>query len=173
MIIATYLVFITMLIGIFLATFRRIRKAYCGITPLFAWFAGLFFFVVMPLFIITLNGGYSLGYVSDEWGTLDLSDPEFFFPFLTTWLSLFLCCFVVITNIPRAFKSSRIEPTLLSTSTLRRILWISAFVIILDWIINIYLAGGLGRIAFSYTLVSPRRGISWRIWSSFRAIPTP
>ena len=50
------------------------------VSPLNGWMIGLSFFIVLPLSIIVLNGGYvvpSYYQVDGAWGRLDLSDSRF------------------------------------------------------------------------------------------------
>ena len=79
-----YGMMMSVVIALFVFVFKRAMHGQNMVTPLLGWLTGLSFFLILPLCILILNGGYQMPVsygVLGYWGDLDLSDPAYIFHF--------------------------------------------------------------------------------------------
>src|SRR5258707_726682 len=80
-----YLLLLSILLVSYGKVFSRVIRNSAGLTPILGWLVGLAFFVLAPLAIMTLNGGYELPAASEVglwWAKIDLTNASFLFPYL-------------------------------------------------------------------------------------------
>jgi hypothetical protein len=131
----------------------RLRSHRKELTPLLGWTIGLGFFILAPLAIIVLNGGYqipSFYAVNDGYSRVDLSDIKYFIPFLTIWASL-LFSFMAVISCTSGLSERRTGPeVILSDSSLIRAILITASLAFLDYVATIRMVGGLESFLLSH-----------------------
>lgn len=137
----------SIVIVLFGIIFRRTMRCRDMPTPLMGWLVGLSFFLILPLCILILNGGYQMPvsyHVSGRLGNLDLSDSAYVFPFLVIWSSLMLTASTLL-----AVFSIRSTPTMavprytISIPKLRAIIIVSSAAILASWVLAIIWLGGI------------------------------
>ena len=152
----TMIGFYVFLLAVLLATYgsalSRVKRNSEGLTPLLGWMVGLGFFMVAPLTILTLNGGFKQPAVYDvngSWDEVNLASWIFFRPYLIIWLSLMLTCFMAwLASSKRvcegygtvAVTSRRVERAILITMALAGA----------DWLAQIWLQGGVAEFLLSH-----------------------
>jgi len=115
-------------------------------TPLLGWLSGLGYFVVAPLSILVLNGGYQIPTfygVNDRYASVNLSDSRYLIPVLVVWLSLLFAFQVVTLLRPGNTNSSTAWDLPLRDQKLRRVILITLAISCLDCWFTIWRAGGL------------------------------
>ena len=124
----------------------RLRGRHAALTPILGWIVGLGFFNLAPLTVMVCNGGYefpSFYNPSNSWSKVDLSDVKYFIPFLVIWMSL-LFSFLAIILLTPAIDEKRIRSEIsFNESKLRRIVFITGCITLLDYVVTIWMAGGL------------------------------
>jgi hypothetical protein len=130
---------------------NRIRKYSIGLTPLLGWMMGVTYFLVIPLTLITLNGGYRSpqSYDINGWADVDLSNVKFFRPYTLVWLSLMLNCGVAFFLGP-SFRVNEEAPGSVSRGRLERTILITMALSLAAWIVMIWLVGGLEAFLLSH-----------------------
>src|ERR1700686_704793 len=96
-----YLLLLAILLATYGSALSRVKRNSQGLTPLLGWMVGLGFFMLVPLTILTLNGGFKQPAVYDvegSWDEVNLASWIFFRPYLVIWLSLMLACLVVLLS---------------------------------------------------------------------------
>lgn len=147
-----YLLLLSVLLASYWAIWRIVVRRSSGLNPLLGWLVGLAFFVVAPLSIMTLNGGFTLPPawgVDRAWASVDLSGSNFFWPYAVVWLSLMLCCLVVYVFLERG-PSTAAPEAIISISAIKRALWITFAAAVCFWIFAIVLAGGVEQFLVSH-----------------------
>lgn len=147
-----YILLSSLLLVAYGVVWRRVVRRSPGLTPLLGWMAGLGFFVVAPLLIMTVNGGFTLPAfygVDRSWASVDLSNPAFFLPYLVVWVSLMSCCFVIYLFSTREPNLSGADADL-SRSVVRRSLWVTFAFAVCYWIFTIGMAGGVEQFLVSH-----------------------
>jgi hypothetical protein len=134
-----------MLVGAYAVVLAKVLRASRALNPLLGWMVGLAFFLLIPLTIIVLNGGFALSAkfdVSQAWGNIDLTTTKFLLSYLTVWASLMASCMVVYCFTPskaeEEWKLCEFSPRVL-----QRALWITIAISVVDWMFMIHLVGGL------------------------------
>jgi oligosaccharide repeat unit polymerase len=148
-----YISFLLVLLGTFGFVLNRVRKAFDMLTPLLGWMAGLAYFFIAPLTILTLNGGFKFSAVyvmNGNWGEVDLSKLQFLGPYLVIWLSLMFTCAVVCFLVPAPTHRRNGENQLISLRQLQRVILITTALSVLDWIVTIWLNGGIAEFLISH-----------------------
>jgi hypothetical protein len=132
------------LIGVYAAILNRVRKSSSGLTPILGWIGGLGIFLIIPLVIMTLSGRYALSSrwdVGFDWGSIDLTDSRFLFPYLMVWTSLTLSFLAIYLFLPLCAPTSR-RGCVLSRRAITRILLITMGIAVVDWALLIHMVGG-------------------------------
>jgi oligosaccharide repeat unit polymerase len=97
--IALYWCLLAILLVTYGSALSRVKRNSDGLTPLLGWLIGLGFFLIAPLTILTLNGGFkqpAVYNVNGSWDEVNLANWIFFRPYLIVWLSIMLTCFVTL-----------------------------------------------------------------------------
>ncbi len=147
-----YLALLVILLVTYWLALNKIKKNSAGLTPLLGWMVSTAFFVLGPFTILTLNGGFKFpaAYgMNGTWGEVDLSKPQFLGPYLVIWFSLMLMCAVVHLFCP-AFPPKKGDNHIVSRRRLERVILITMALSSLDWIVTIWLNGGLSDFLVSH-----------------------
>ncbi len=150
---AIYFLLLASLLLSFWKVIAMLRGRHLALTPILGWIVGLGFFILMPLTFIVLNGGYKFPdfyETSDKYGKLDLSDTSYFIPFVVIWLSLLLSFMAVIFCMSRAKPWQPRSEIDIDESRLRRIIFITAGLALLDYSVTVWLAGGVESFLLSH-----------------------
>ena len=147
-----YIFLLLVLLATFGSALNMVRKAFQGLTPILGWMVGLGYFVLAPLTVLTLNGGFKFPAeyaVSESWSNLDLSRPQYLGPYVAVWLCLMLTFAVAYFWCP-ALRSRRSVNFTVSRRRLERVLLITMALSLADWILLIWLVGGISEILVSH-----------------------
>lgn len=163
------------LLAILLATYwfalRRVKCNSQGLTPLLGWMVGLGFFLILPLTILTLHGGYELPPsegITEAWSKINLANPAFFRPYLVVWLSVMLTCvtaFFASAAVPQDSRGCAI-----SLPKLERVILLTMAFSVVDWVVLVWLVGGLAEFLVSHwylrsEILSERLGASFTLYT--------
>jgi len=112
---------------------------------------GLGFFLLVPLTILTLHGGYEMppaDGITEAWSKVNLANPVFFRPYAVIWLSLMLTCLAAYQfgASPACLESNRT----ISIPKLERVLRITMALSIVSWATMVWLVGGFAEFAVSH-----------------------
>jgi oligosaccharide repeat unit polymerase len=147
-----YLVLLSILLISYGKVFSKVVKNSAGLTPTLGWLVGLAFFVLAPLTVMTLNGGYVLPTVAEvgqSWGAVDLTKATLLIPYLVVWTCMMLVCLVV--RIFHPIGRPKIETKhALSGARLERAILITMGLTVLNWMVLVWLAGGLDEFLISH-----------------------
>ena len=133
-------------------TLWRIIRISSTLTPLLGWWVGLGYFLVAPLSMMTLLGGYEMpaSYeVGQSWSGVSFRDGSFLLPYLLVWLSLQGACLAIYVFMPAA-RSASDNGLVTSERRLERVLLISMALTVLDWVVMIRLVGGIETFLVSH-----------------------
>jgi oligosaccharide repeat unit polymerase len=143
---AIYILLLATLLFSFWEVITRLRSRYVVLTPILGWIVGLGFFILAPLTFIVLNHGYAFPDfygMNDRYAKVDLSNTSYFIPFMVIWLSLLLSFMVAIFSMPRPDARQARREVDIDESRLRRIIFTTAGLALLDYSLTIWLAGGV------------------------------
>jgi len=147
-----YLFLLATLLATYWSALRRVKQNSVGLTPLLGWLMGLGFFLLGPLTIVTLHGGYempaSAGW-TEAWTKVDLSNPVFFRAYLVIWLSLMFTCLTAFL-FGTAPASEGTKNLAVSIPRLERAVRITMVLSIIDWVLLVWLVGGFAEFAISH-----------------------
>ncbi|MGA7217222.1 MAG: hypothetical protein WBX38_02850 [Candidatus Sulfotelmatobacter sp.] len=149
--IVAYRFLLAILLAAFAFVLNRAKRSSAGLTPLLGWLMGLGFFLLVPLTIITLRGGYEMpasGGWTEAWTKVNLSNPMFFRPYVVIWLSLMLTCLTAFLSAPPSAQGAA-EPVA-SIPRLERALGITMVLSVIDWVVLVWLVGGFAQFAVSH-----------------------
>jgi hypothetical protein len=124
----------------------RLRGERLALTPILGWMAGLGYFLVAPLTLLVLNGGYTIPSFYDSnssYASVDLSNGRYLLPMLVVWLAL-LFSFQAVLLLTRKAKTD--EATLefpINERKLRSILLLTFGLSVLDHAATIWRLGGV------------------------------
>lgn len=144
---ATYFILLLSLAAMLWFTLAKIKKAYAGLTPIMGWLLGLGFFVMAPLFIMVLNGGFTLSALfgsAREWTKIDLTDEKFFWPFIKIWASLMLSFLATHYLVPKRGEQGQ-GPALerLDRRKIKKAIMTTMGLALSIWALWVWAAGGL------------------------------
>jgi hypothetical protein len=169
-------IFYLFLLAILLATYGwvlgRVKLNSGRLTPLLGWLMGLGFFLLAPLTILTVHGGYELppsGGWTEAWGKVNLSNPLFFRPYILIWLSMMLTCLAAFLFGTQPAPEGSGERGI-SILKLERALRITMVLSLIDWTILVWLVGGVAEFAVSHwylrnEMLSDRFGGSFTLYT--------
>jgi oligosaccharide repeat unit polymerase len=141
-----YLLMIGLLVFIFWKAMLKLRQREERLTPILGWMLGLGFFIVAPLTIIVLLGGYeipSFYEVNGSYSKVNLSTGEFFLPVSVIWASLLFSFLIVILLTPGEREPVRRIDARISESKLKKVLLITGGLAIFTYVAMIQMVGGL------------------------------
>jgi len=141
-----YLMMIGLLVFSFWKAMLKLRQKEARLTPILGWMLGLGFFIVAPLTIIVLLGGYeipSFYEVNANYSKVDLSTGEFFLPVAVIWASLLFSFLIVILLTPGERNAVRRIDAKINESKLKKVLLITGGLAIFTYVTMIQMVGGL------------------------------
>ena len=147
-----YLLLLSTLLASYGKVFSRVIRNSDGLTPILGWLVGMAFFVLAPLTVMTLNGGYvlpTIAEVGQSWGTIDLTNATFLIPYLVVWTCLMLACLVVRMFHPVGRRKTEAKHSLSCAKLERVILPILGFTVV-NWAVLIWLAGGVDEFLLTH-----------------------
>jgi len=162
--IVTYWLLLAILLATYASALSRVMRHSRGLTPLLGWMVGLGYFLLTPLAILTVRGGYDLPAsegISEEWTRVNLANPVFFRPYLFVWLAMMLTALAAAIASSRtasrgenassttASESHAIAPNI-SLSKLERAILIAMALSLVDWAVLIWLVGGVAEFFVSH-----------------------
>jgi oligosaccharide repeat unit polymerase len=145
-----YLILLAMLLATYWSALSRVKRHSGGLTPLLGWLIGLGFFVIAPLTILTLNGGFKQPGVYDvngSWDEVNLASWIFFRPYLVVWLAIMLACCVAWLA-----SSGQLQEGAWSNAVRRRLeraILITMALTAADWLATVWLQGGVAEFLVS------------------------
>jgi hypothetical protein len=148
------IVYSVLLLTLLLAYFRTVVAAgskYGALCPLVGWLVGLGYFILAPLSLITIHGGYELPdiyEVGNAWGAVDLSTTRFLFPYLVVWLALMGSLFVVYLFLPPSRSNTWWQH--IDVRRVERGIATTLVITVVDWTILIWLLGGVEEFLVSH-----------------------
>jgi oligosaccharide repeat unit polymerase len=143
---AIYIVLLASLLFSFWKALAKLRRRHTALTPILGWVVGLGFFILAPFTFIVLNGGYEFPNffdMSDRYSTVDLSSAGYVIPFIVIWLSLLFSFMTVILCVPGVNLRQQLPEIDIDERRLRRVIFITAGLALLDYSMTIWLAGGI------------------------------
>jgi hypothetical protein len=122
-------------------------------TPIMGWLVGLGYFVIAPLTILVLHGGYNIPdfyQANARYASVNLSDVRYMIPILVIWLSLFLAFQAVALLRPQKESSWSAADLPLDDRRLRRAIFLTLGFSILDCVFAVWRSGGLESFLISH-----------------------
>jgi hypothetical protein len=132
---------------------RCARDRRTPFTPLMGWLVGLGYFVVVPLTILVLHGGYQIPdfyKANARYASVNLSDVRYLIPMLVIWLSLIFAFQSVAFLRPQEESSGSTANLPLDDRRLRRAIFLTLGFSILDCVFAIWRSGGLESFLLSH-----------------------
>lgn len=146
-----YLFLLAVLILSYTAALMRVKRNSEGLNALLGWLMGLGFFLLGPLVVLTLHGGYEMPAsegVSEAWTRVNLANPIFFRPYLVIWLAMMLTCLsVFLADVSPSAPGAHPAP---SRRKLERVILITMAISLVDWTLLIWMVGGLAEFLVSH-----------------------
>jgi oligosaccharide repeat unit polymerase len=147
-----YTLLLAVLLIVYAKVLIKVLRNSAGLTPLLGWMIGLAYFVLGPLVIMTLNGGFELPaayQVDNRWATVDLTNTKFLLPYLVIWASLLSSSLVVYIFFPSVRQDDKSIYSL-SRKKLERALLICMAIAAAIWALQIWLVGGIAQFLVSH-----------------------
>src|SRR5271154_3728353 len=145
-----------LLLAILLVTYgialSRVKQRSVSLTPLLGWLAGLGFFLLAPLTVLTFHGGYELppaDGMTEAWTKVKLANPAFFRPYLVVWLAMMATCAAAALSGTRPNLRGGRRPEV-SILRLERAIRLLMALSVVDWILYVWLVGGVAEFAVSH-----------------------
>ena len=147
-----YVFLLAVLLATYAAALRRAKRNSNGLTPLLGWLMGLGFFMIAPLTILTLNGGFKQPAVFDvngSWDEVNLASSTYLRPYLIVWLALMLACWVAQLSGSDHFPEGP-GTSLPLRRQLERALLVTMALAAADWLAMVWLQGGISQFLVSH-----------------------
>lgn len=142
-----YFILLLNLTGMLWFVLKEIKKTYAGPTPIIGWLLGLGFFVVAPLFIMVLSGGFTMSIMwgpQSAWKKVDLTDQMFFRSFIMIWGSLMLSFLTTYFFLPGKNKRGQgLAVDQLSRKKIKKVIKTTMWISLSIWAVRLWAAGGL------------------------------
>jgi hypothetical protein len=148
-----YYPLIVVLLWSYWRALKRARDPRTPFTPIMGWLVGLGYFVVAPLTILVLRGGYQIPdfyQANARYASVSLSDVRYLIPMLVIWLSLLLAFQSVLLLRPQKKSSWSAAELPLNDRRLRRAVFFTLTLSILDCLFTVWRAGGLESFLISH-----------------------
>jgi len=118
------------------------------LSPILGWMVGLAYFILAPLTILVLNGGYSIPEIigaNDLYASVDLTSTAYFLPVTVIWLALLLSFLSVLLFAPgrEQMQAESAPSPWLNEQKLKRVLLVTSGLSLLDYTATIQMAGGI------------------------------
>src|SRR5580704_7799572 len=125
----------------------RLRWKRLALTPALGWMAGLGYFLLAPLTLLVLNGGFTQPAIygsNDRYSSVNLSDSTYLLPMLVIWLAALFTFQAVIALTPE-YRGGRDDSHSLrfNEKRLKRAILVTWAIALLDYGITLWLSGGL------------------------------
>ncbi len=147
-----YLLLLSILLISYWRMFSKVIKNSSGLTPLLGWLSGLAYFLLAPLTIITLGGGYELPpafEVGQEWHAVNLTNTSFLIPYLVVWTCMMGVCFVIHIFYAAERQEKRADH-MVSRDRLQRVIVITMALTLANWAILVWFVGGIEEFLISH-----------------------
>ena len=144
---------VAILFGLFWKVMVKLRRNDEALTPILGWILGLAFFILAPLTLIVLHGGYTIPpfyQVNDSYSKVDLSSGEFLIPVVVVWASLLFSLLAVLFFAPAAGESGERVSAQIKESGLKKAILVTAGLAIFTYLATIQMVGGLGVFLVSH-----------------------
>jgi hypothetical protein len=144
---------VAILFGVFWKVMVKLRRNDEALTPILGWILGLAFFILAPLTLIVLHGGYTIPpfyQVNDSYSKVDLSSGEFLIPVVVVWASLLFSLLAVLFFAPAAGESGERVSAQIKESGLKKAILVTAGLAIFTYLATIQMVGGLGVFLVSH-----------------------
>jgi len=141
-----YFFFLSTLLWSFWKAIVRLSRRDAALTPILGWMVGLAFFILAPLTVMVFNGGYEIPpfyQVSYSYAKVNLSNAQFFIPFLVIWMSLTFSFMAVMLFAPDPVSMRARREMIFNEPKLRRVIFITAGLSLLDYATTIRMLGGV------------------------------
>src|SRR6266550_5804251 len=132
---------------------NRARDERTPFTPLMGWLVGLGYFVVAPLTLLVLHGGYQIPdfyQANGRYASVNLSDIRYLVPMLVVWLSLFFSFQSVVLLRPRQMSVWRAWDLSLNEEKLKKAIALTLGLSILDSVFAVWRSGGMESFLISH-----------------------
>jgi hypothetical protein len=142
---------------------KRARDQRTPFTPIMGWLVGLGYFVVAPLTILVLHGGYEIPdfyEANARYASVNLSDVRYLIPMLVIWLSLLLAFQSVALLRPQKESSWSAGDLPLDDRKLRRAIFITLGFSVLDSVFAVWRSGGLESFLLSHWYLRQEESVS-------------
>ena len=148
-----YLAFLFTLFWSFGKALARLRGGQFPLSPILGWMVGLGYFILAPVTLLVLNGGYTIPafYNSNSsYASVDLSSGTYFLPMLVVWLSLLSSFQAVIALSPDRLNNGPTVELSVNNRILKRILLLTFGMNFVGYIVTIWASGGLEAFLVSH-----------------------
>jgi hypothetical protein len=171
-----YILFLVILFWSYWKALSCLRSEPDPLSPILGWMAGLGYFVLAPLTLLVLNGGYTipafLG-ANDSYSSVDLSSGKYLIPMIVIFLALLLTFQSIVVFASRA-KSGSPVGLALNEQKLKRVLLSTFALALCDYAIEIWVFGGFASFFVSHwqarqTEMVERAGDLWVLYMRFGA----
>jgi hypothetical protein len=122
-------------------------------TPIMGWLVGLGYFVVAPLTILVVHGGYRIPdfYGANErYASVNLSDTVYVIPVLVICVSLLFAFQSVVLLRPQNRSAWKAFELHLNETKLKRAILMTFGLSVLDWVTSVWRSGGLESFLISH-----------------------
>jgi len=148
-----YLPLLAVLIRNYWRALRRIRDERTPFTPIMGWLVGLGYFILVPLTLLVLNGGYTIPAFYDSnssYASVDLSNGKYVLPMLVVWLSLLFSFQAVIALSPGRTNNGASDKFSINSQALKKVLLLTFGIACVGYIATIWASGGLEAFLVSH-----------------------
>ncbi len=131
----------------------RLRHTPLPLTPILGWMVGLGYFLLAPLTLLVINGGYVIPAIyqaNTRYSTVDLSSGRYVFPMLVIWAGLIFSFSLIATLVPRTEGNSGNPPLVLNHRSLKKIVFLTFGLALVDYVVTIWMAGGIQSFVISH-----------------------
>jgi hypothetical protein len=143
-----YFVLVSILVVVFMKVISALARRSAILTPILGWIVGLAFFLLAPLTLIVLNGGYqspAFYEVSSSHANVNLSALETLPPFLIIWASVLFSFLTVLLFTPQTSRGFKRREVIVDDAVLKRIVLVTTCLAVIDYVATIQMVGGIDR----------------------------
>jgi hypothetical protein len=148
-----YVFFLVTLFCAYWAALARLRRTRWPLSPILGWMVGLGYFILAPLTILVVNGGYSIPDVigaNDRYASVNLSSATYFLPMTTVWLALMLSFLSVLLFAPAPASADAGASSWINEKKLKSILLFTSGFTVADYVFTIRISGGIEAFLISH-----------------------
>jgi hypothetical protein len=125
---------------------KRARDGRTPFTPIMGWLVGLGYFILVPLTLLVLNGGFTIPAFYDSnssYASVDLSSGKYFLPMLVVWLSLLFSFQAVIALPPSRLNNEPAVELSINNRRFKRALLLTFGANFVGYIATVWASGGV------------------------------